>query len=137
MKAQDIITAILRGDLDGESEAISNALRERQKIARVITAQTFKATVQKGAKVRFVKIRPAYLKGQLAVISSTVRGGNRVEIKLYNSIGRFRAGMPMGVPVECLEVVPDDTPVPTQVESVGKPYEFNDDRLADEDGVGA
>ena len=105
MTYSEICSLILNGTFDDAGlRAIQDATRTRQKINSDVQAQVFKATVQVGQKIRFTRIRPAYLNGQTGSVVSTDRGGKKVMVRLDSAVGKFGTN-PISCPANCLEIV--------------------------------
>ena len=87
LTAPDIALAILDGKFDGDLDALSNAIRERRKVADNLKGLFLRA----GDRVQFNdKVRPKYLQGVKATVVRVNK--TRAVIKLDDPTGRYGTG---------------------------------------------
>lgn len=83
---QEIVEAILTGEVDDGHEQIRSAIRHRaDAMARILAAG-----LEPGDRVRLVRIKPKYLAGATATVVSRPEG-ERVELSIDDGefVGRF------------------------------------------------
>jgi hypothetical protein len=99
IKAADVITAIMNGDVDDELGIIRDAVRQRERAVGEIV----RLLIKPGTRVRLKNLSPKYLNGLEATVSTRPQRGKRIPVELDESIPRF--GKTLNPPSQCIEVV--------------------------------
>ena len=111
MNINDIIKAIANGDADGHTEAIYDAIRQRQHRTTALKA----VTITIGQRVKIVRITPAWLNDLTGKVVSLPHTANskRFDVELDEEpVARFNrrtlrpeTKLQRGIPAACLEVL--------------------------------
>lgn len=99
LKTEDVITAIMNGNVDDDLESIQEAIRARNKVRGDIV----RMTITPGTRVRLKNLSPKYLNGLEGTVSTRKRRGKRIPVDLDESIPRF--GKALNPPAQCVEVI--------------------------------
>lgn len=112
-----VVTAIVTGAVDGDLDAINQALRDRYKIVRAQKSAIAAATVKVGDKVRIVNLRPKYLAGLTGtVVVDPMEQYRSRRSKTYFAVElsessharvqhKHRQRTVTGIPAQCVEVI--------------------------------
>ena len=108
--ANDVIAAIVRGELDNDIETVLDAVIARKKAASKLRAAQAKATLSVGDRVRLTGISPKALDGATATVCDVFSRGSRIGVEIDKEFagvaGRFsgmiRMGIPVQVPASCV-----------------------------------
>ncbi len=97
-----VITAILTGEVDDDFDRIAIALKERRKSLSAAKLLTFK----RGDRVKVVPpISPKYMAGATGKVVKL--GNSRIDIELDEQVGRYPSGVAIGFPPSTLELIED------------------------------
>jgi hypothetical protein len=105
MSADEIITAIMAGDVDEAISGIEQAIHTRKRYLRDVLIAKNTAALTPGTRVVIVgNIKPKYFLGELGTVADRPAKSGCIEVDLDRQIsGRYR--QQLGMPANCLRQV--------------------------------
>jgi hypothetical protein len=97
-KYGEVILALNAGELDDVLDVLSQAVRERKRIAGMVTL----ATVKPGDKIELAGLRPSYLNGLTGTVTGTRNTRILVTLDQPGLAGKYANRGTLAVPAACI-----------------------------------